>query len=73
MRLSQKPLKEWNHKDTKTQSFFRASSSSARKAGKKVFLCAFVSLWFKAFMLFATISFVRMSVAANNKKTPADW
>ena len=34
----QKPLREWNHKDTKTQSFFRAGSSSARQAKKSSFV-----------------------------------
>ena len=53
MRLLQKPLKEWNHKDTK----FLPGLLKLHPADKKVFLCAFVSLWFKAFMLFATLSF----------------
>ena len=49
------PEKIGNHKDTKTQSFFGACLSYAWQANK-VFLCAFVPLWFKAFMLFATVS-----------------
>ena len=39
-------------KDTKTQSFFRSCSSSARQAKKS----SFVPSWFKAFVLFATAS-----------------
>ena len=45
-------LSRQRHEDTK---FFRGLSE-LRLAGKKVFLCLFVSLWFKAFMLFATPS-----------------
>ena len=48
-----KSKKALNHEDTK---FFGACLSYAWQANK-VFLCAFVSLWFKAFMLFATAPF----------------
>ena len=50
------PAKEAVAKDpekkgtTKTRSFFCACLGYARQE-KKVFLCAFVSLWFKAFYL----------------------
>ena len=47
------PDKEGNHKDTETQSFFRACPGYARQTKK----ASFVSLWFNAFLLFATASF----------------
>ena len=47
-----KRMEPQRHEDTKSLPGWL----KLRPAGKKVFLCAFVSLWFKAFMLFATAS-----------------
>ena len=59
-RLSRKPLKRrepQRHGDTK----FFPGLPRLRPADKKGFLCALVSLWFNAFMPFATPSCARMT------------
>ena len=59
-RVLQKPLKRrkpQRHGDTK----FFPGLPRLRPADKKDFLCALVSLWFNAFMPFATLSFTGMT------------
>ena len=63
LRVSQKPRKEGNHKDTETQSFFGLAQATPGR--QKSFLCALVSLWSKAFMLFAITCFAGMTAGWN--------